>query len=266
MAPPFRPKHARPAGGRQGARRPDGPPPHRPGDIDEAVLYGVHPVVEALKNPQRRHRRLLATENGLRRLQEQIDPLPLVAAIVRPSENDRLHTPDSVHQGLYLDCEPLPSPDLDSLPDDAVVLALDQITDPHNVGAILRSAAAFAAAAVIVTIRHSPAATGVLAKSASGALEHVPLIAVRNLGDALDSLGKRGFLRVGFDSDGDVSLDDVALRRPLVMVMGAEGKGLRQRSRELCDHVARLEVPGAITSLNVSNATAIALYAASRRR
>ena len=114
--------------------------------------------------------------------------------------------------------------------------------------------------------RHSPAATGVLAKSASGALEHVPLIAVRNLGDALDTLGKRGFLRVGFDSDGDVSLDDVALRRPLVMVMGAEGKGLRQRSRELCDHVARLEVPGTITSLNVSNATAIALYAASRRR
>ena len=265
MAPPFRPKHARPAGGRQGARRSDGPPPHRPGDIDEAVLYGVHPVVEALKNPQRRHRRLLATENGLRRLQEQIDPLPLEAEIVRPSEIDRLLTPDSVHQGLYLVCDPLPSPDRDSLPDDAVVLALDQITDPHNVGAILRSAAAFDVKAIVTTARHSPEATGVLAKSASGALEHVPLIAVRNLGDALETLGKRGFLRVGFDSDGDVSLDDVTLRRPLVMVMGAEGKGLRQRSRELCDHVARLEVPGTITSLNVSNATAIALYAASRR-
>ncbi|MCU4182543.1 23S rRNA (guanosine(2251)-2'-O)-methyltransferase RlmB [Bosea sp. BH3] len=261
MAPPFRPKHTRPTGG----RRPDGPPPHRPGDIGEAVLYGVHPVVEALRNPQRRHRRLLATENGLRRLEELVGALPLEAQIVRPSEIDRLLTPDSVHQGLYLVCDPLPSPDLDSLPDDAVVLALDQITDPHNVGAILRSAAAFGAAAVIVTIRHSPAATGVLAKSASGALEHVPLIAVRNLGDALDTLGKRGFLRVGFDSDGDIALDEVTLRRPLVMVMGAEGKGLRQRSRELCDHVARLEVPGAITSLNVSNATAIALYVASRR-
>jgi 23S rRNA (guanosine2251-2'-O)-methyltransferase len=266
MAAPFRPKQARPAVGRAaGPRRAGGPPPHRPGDIDEAVLYGVHPVVEALRNPQRRHRRLLATENGLRRLQEVVGELPLEAEIVRPSEIDRLLTPDSVHQGLYLVCDPLPSPDLESLPDDAIVLALDQITDPHNVGAILRSAAAFGAAAVIVTIRHSPAATGVLAKSASGALEHVPLIAVRNLGDALETLGERGFLRIGFDSDGDVTLDEVALRRPLVMVMGAEGKGLRQRSRELCDHVARLEVPGAITSLNVSNATAIALYVASRR-
>jgi len=266
MAPPFRPKQARPAGGKPGgARRAGGPPPHRPGDIDEAVLFGLHPVVEALRNPQRRHRRLLATENGLRRLQEAVGALPLEPEIVRPSEIDRLLTPDSVHQGLYLLCDPLPSPELDSLADDAVVLALDQITDPHNVGAILRSAAAFGAAAVIVTIRHSPAATGVLAKSASGALEHVPLIAVRNLGDALETLSGRGFLRIGFDSDGDVALDDVALKRPLVMVMGAEGKGLRQRTRELCDHVARLEVPGAITSLNVSNATAIALYVASRR-
>ncbi|MBN9443477.1 23S rRNA (guanosine(2251)-2'-O)-methyltransferase RlmB [Bosea sp. (in: a-proteobacteria)] len=268
MAPPFRPKQARPAGNRPGghARRAGAPPPHRPGDIDEAVLYGVHPVVEALRNPHRRFRRLLATENALRRLREEIGDLPVEAELVRPSEIDRLLTPDSVHQGLYLVCEPLPSLDLDSLPDDAVVLALDQITDPHNVGAILRSAAAFGAAAVIVTIRHSPAATGVLAKSASGALEHVPLVTVRNLGDALETLGKRGFLRLGFDSEGDVALEEVALRRPLVMVMGAEGKGLRQRTRELCDHVARLEVPGAITSLNVSNATAIALYAASRRR
>ncbi len=268
MAPPFHPKQARPAGHRPGgpARRAGAPPPHRPGDIDEAVLYGVHPVVEALRNPHRRFRRLLATENALRRLREEIGDLPVEAELVRPSEIDRLLTPDSVHQGLYLVCEPLPSLDLDSLPDDAVVLALDQITDPHNVGAILRSAAAFGAAAVIVTIRHSPAATGVLAKSASGALEHVPLVTVRNLGDALETLGKRGFLRLGFDSEGDVALEEVALRRPLVMVMGAEGKGLRQRTRELCDHVARLEVPGAITSLNVSNATAIALYAASRRR
>jgi 23S rRNA (guanosine2251-2'-O)-methyltransferase len=263
MPAPFRPKPNRP-GGR--SRRHDGPPAHRPGEIDEAVLYGVHPVVEALRNPKRRFRKLLATENGLRRLREEIGQLPLEPAIVRPSEIDRLLTPDSVHQGLYLVCDPLPSAELDDLPDDAVVLALDQITDPHNVGAILRSAAAFGAAAVIVTIRHSPAATGVLAKSASGALEHVPLIAVRNLGDALDTLGRRGFQRIGFDSDGDVAFDAVELRRPLVLVMGAEGKGLRQRSRELCDQVARLEVPGAITSLNVSNATAIALYAASRRR
>jgi 23S rRNA (guanosine2251-2'-O)-methyltransferase len=271
MPAPFRPRPDRPNPARQPwDKRPrgrdDGPPPHRPGDIDEAILYGVHPVIEALKNRKRHHRKLLATENGLKRLTDELGELPIRAEIVRPSEIDRLLTPDSVHQGLYLVCDPLPSPDLDSLPDDSIVLALDQITDPHNVGAILRSAAAFGVAAVIVTIRHSPAATGVLAKSASGALEHVALVAVRNLGDALDKLGKRGFQRLGFDSDGEVAFDDVTLTKPLVMVMGAEGKGLRQRTRELCDQVARLEAPGAITSLNVSNATAIALYAASRRR
>ena len=154
MPAPFRPKASRP-GGR--FRRSDGPPVHRPGDIDEAVLYGVHPVVEALRNPKRRFRKLLATENGLKRLEDEIGVLPIQAEIVRPSDIDHLLTPDSVHQGLYLVCDPLPSADLDALPDDAVVLALDQITDPHNVGAILRSAAAFQAAAVIVTIRHSPA-------------------------------------------------------------------------------------------------------------
>lgn len=260
MPAPFRSRSSR------GGQRDSGPPPHRPGEIDEAILYGAHPVIEALRNPARRHRKLLATENALKRLQEEIGELPIQPELVRPSQIDRLLTPDSVHQGLYLVCDPLPSPDLDSLPDDAIVLALDQITDPHNVGAILRSAAAFAVAAVIVTVRHSPAATGVLAKSASGALEHVPLVAVRNLGDALDQLGKRGFLRVGFDSEGEAPLDGITLRKPLVMVMGAEGKGLRQRTRELCDHLVRLDMPGAIKSLNVSNATAIALYAATRGR
>ena len=260
MPAPFRSRSPR------GGQRDGGPPPHRPGEIDEAILYGAHPVIEALRNPKRRHRKLLATENALRRLVEEIGELPIQPELVRPSQIDRLLTPDSVHQGLYLVCDPLPSPDLDTLPDDAIVLALDQITDPHNVGAILRSAAAFAVAAVIVTVRHSPAATGVLAKSASGALEHVPLVAVRNLGDALDQLGKRGFQRIGFDSEGEAPLDEIALRKPLVMVMGAEGKGLRQRTRELCDHLVRLDMPGAIKSLNVSNATAIALYAATRVR
>ncbi|MDP3320700.1 MAG: RNA methyltransferase substrate-binding domain-containing protein, partial [Bosea sp. (in: a-proteobacteria)] len=155
MPAPFRPKSDRDQPRREGARgdaprqtsprRADGTLHHRPGDIDEAVLYGVHPVIEALRNPKRSHRRLLATENGVKRLQEEIGDLPLEPEIVRPSEIDRLLTPDSVHQGLYLVCDPLPSPDLDSLPDDAIVLALDQITDPHNVGAILRSAAAFGA-------------------------------------------------------------------------------------------------------------------------
>ena len=158
-----------------------------------------------------------------------------------------------------------PSPALETLAPDALVVVLDQITDPHNVGAIVRSCAAFGVDAVVTTARHSPAATGVLAKSASGGLEHVPFLTVRNLAEALIALGERGFARVGFDSSGEAELGAVAARRPLALVLGAEGKGLRQRTRECCDVVARLDMPGAIKSLNVSNAAAVALYALSRR-
>jgi 23S rRNA (guanosine2251-2'-O)-methyltransferase len=200
------------------------------------VLYGAHPVVEALRNPRRRFVKFMATENALRRTVEElgiaIEALPIQPEEVRASAIDRLLTPDAVHQGLYLVCEPFPSPRLDNLPDNAMVLALDQVTDPHNVGAVMRSAAAFGVDAILVTTRHSPAFTGVLAKAASGALEHVPA---------------------------------TPLHRPLVLVMGAEGKGLRQRTRDICDVLVSLELPGAIRSLNVSNAAAIALYAAHQR-
>jgi 23S rRNA (guanosine2251-2'-O)-methyltransferase len=235
------------------------------GDADVVVLYGWHPVVEALRNGRRRMRRLLATENSARRLQETIPDLPLQPELVRPDDIGRLLEPDAVHQGLYLEADPLPSPDLDSLAADAFVLALDQITDPHNVGAIVRTAAAFDVSAILTTARHSPSATGVLAKSASGGLEHVPLLIVRNLAEALIALGERGFQRVGLDSEGDTRLDSIAVGRPAVLVLGAEGKGLRQRTRECCDVVGRLDMPGAIKSLNVSNAAAVALYALTRR-
>ena len=145
------------------------------------------------------------------------------------------------------------------------MLVLDQITDPHNVGAIFRSAAAFAANAIVTTARHSPEATGVLAKSASGALELVPLVTVQNLARGMAALKERGFLLVGLDSTGDSDLAAIALRAPLALVLGAEGKGLRQLTRETCDHVARLDLPGAIKSLNVSNAAALALYVATTR-
>jgi 23S rRNA (guanosine2251-2'-O)-methyltransferase len=257
---PGKPSNWRP-GGRPQQRR--GPPPKMAPDI--TVLYGWHPVAEALRNPTRKHHRLMATENAMRRVEEEIGPPPCPVELVRPGEIDRLLTPDAVHQGLYLECDPLPSPSLSSLGDDALVLVLDQITDPHNVGAMLRSAAAFGVDAVIVTVRHSPEATGVLAKSASGALEHVPIIAVRNLGDALLALGDEGYQRIGFDSEADEAYEDIALRRPLALVLGAEGKGLRQRTQGLCDALARLDMPGKIKSLNVSNATAIALYSAQVR-
>lgn len=252
-----------------GARRGSAPGRQRSGQDqaeDRSVLYGWHPVAEALRNPRRRHLRLLATENGARRLADEVGPLPLVPEIVRAEEITRLLEPDSLHQGLYLESDPLSGPTLDTLSDHALVLALDQITDPHNVGAIVRTAAAFGVEAVLTTARHSPSVTGVLAKAASGGLEHVPFLVVRNLAEALIELGERGFRRVGLDSEGAVSLADVSVIRPTLVVLGAEGKGLRQRTRDCCDVVARLEMPGAIKSLNVSNAAAIALYEVSRRR
>jgi 23S rRNA (guanosine2251-2'-O)-methyltransferase len=234
------------------------------GDDEVVVLYGWHPVVEALRNERRPVRRLLATENSANRLQEAVPDLRIQPELVRPHDISRLVEPDAVHQGLYLEADPLPSPTLETMPDTALVLALDQITDPHNVGAIVRTAAAFNVDAILTTARHSPSATGVLAKSASGGLEHVPFVIVRNLAEALIALGERGFQRIGLDSEGDTALDTVAVRRPLVVAVGAEGKGLRQRTKDCCDVVGRLDMPGAIKSLNVSNATAITLYALTR--
>jgi 23S rRNA (guanosine2251-2'-O)-methyltransferase len=159
----------------------------------------------------------------------------------------------------------LPVQPLDEIAPEGLVLVLDQITDPHNVGAILRSAAAFAVKAVVTTARHSPEATGVLAKSASGALDIVPLVTVQNLARALIALRDRGFMLVGLDSEGNADLSDLPLKAPLALVLGAEGKGLRQLTRETCDQLARIDLPGAIRSLNVSNAAALALYVASRK-
>jgi len=144
------------------------------------------------------------------------------------------------------------------------VLVLDQITDPHNVGAILRTAAAFAVAGVVTTARHSPETTGVLAKSASGALEFVPIVVVQNLARAVAALKERGFFILGLDSEGPVDLAKVELSAPLALVLGAEGKGLRQGTRAACDQLAHLDLPGAIKSLNVSNAAALALYVTTR--
>jgi 23S rRNA (guanosine2251-2'-O)-methyltransferase len=234
---------------------PDGP----------ALLYGWHTVKAALENPARRIRRLLATENALRRLADDGVSLPLKPELVRPDVIEARLGPDAVHQGLLVEADPLPVPSIDELGSDGVVLVLDQITDPHNVGAILRSAAAFAVKAIVTTARHSPEATGVLAKSASGALELVPIVLVQNLARGMEDLRQRGFLLVGLDSSGNADLADLALHTPVALVLGAEGKGLRQLTRSTCDRLARIDLPGEIKSLNVSNAAALGLYVASRR-
>jgi 23S rRNA (guanosine2251-2'-O)-methyltransferase len=226
------------------------------------VMYGWHTVTAALKNPARRVRKLLATENAARRLADE--GFTAKPEIVRPSAIAERLLPDAVHQGLYLETDPLPAPAIEDLPAQGVVLVLDQITDPHNVGAIFRSAAAFGATAIVTTQRHSPDATGALTKAASGALEFVPLVNVQNLARALAALKHNGFLVVGLDSSGDSDVAALPLRTPLALVLGAEGKGLRQLTKETCDHVARIELPGEIKSLNVSNAAALALYVASR--
>ncbi|MDF2810106.1 MAG: methyltransferase, TrmH family, group 3 [Microvirga sp.] len=231
---------------------------------DVAVLYGWHSVAEALRNPKRRIRRLLATENAAKRLAEEgLDPSP-AAEIVRPGVIDRLLEPDAVHQGIYAEADALPSPSLKQAAKSDLILVLDQITDPHNVGAIVRSAAALAVGAIVTTARHSPAATGVLAKSASGGLEHVPFCFVPNLARALDELKSLGVLVVGLDSEGPADLNDTELRAPLALVLGAEGKGLRQLTRQTCDVLARIDLPGKIVSLNVSNAAVLALHTARR--
>ena len=230
-----------------------------------AILYGWHTVTMALQNPQRRIRKLLLTENAARRLTEENIAARVTPEIVRPGEIDRLLTPDAVHQGLLAEADALPSPDIETLPQEGMVLVLDQITDPHNVGAILRSAAAFAVNAIVTTARHSPEATGVLAKAASGALELVPLVTVQNLARALTALNERGFMTVGLDSEGSEDISAIPLRAPLALVLGAEGKGLRQLTRETCSHVARLDMPGEIKSLNVSNAAVLALYVGATR-
>jgi 23S rRNA (guanosine2251-2'-O)-methyltransferase len=230
-----------------------------------AILYGWHTVTLALQNRARKIRRLLLTENAARRLAEENIELRITPDIVRPGEIDSLLGPDAVHQGFYAEADPLAAPDIETLAADGIVLVLDQITDPHNVGAILRSAAAFAVKAIVTTARHSPEATGVLAKSASGALELVPLVTVQNLARALTRLNERGFLTVGLDSEGAEDLSRIALRAPLALVLGAEGKGLRQLTRQTCSHLARLDMPGAIKSLNVSNAAVLALYVGASR-
>ncbi len=228
------------------------------------ILYGWHTVTAALANPARHIRRLLATENALRRLAEDGITLRITPELVRPDAIAARLTPDAVHQGLLAEADPLPSPSIEDMDPSGIVLVLDQITDPHNVGAIMRTAAAFAVAAIVTTARHSPEATGVLAKSASGALELVPIVIVQNLARALAGLKERGFLTVGLDSNAPDDLAATELRAPLALVLGAEGKGLRQLTGETCDRLARLDLPGAIKSLNVSNAAALALYVASR--
>jgi 23S rRNA (guanosine2251-2'-O)-methyltransferase len=230
---------------------------------EQVFLYGLHTVRAALDNKERKLIKLTVTQNAFARLDIGEDPsaLSFPVEFVSPPDIDKVLGPEAIHQGVMLETRPLPMRRLEALKQSPLLLVLDQVTDPHNVGAIMRSAVAFGAGAVITTQRHSPTESGVLAKSASGALELIPYIQVGNLAEALEELHRLGFQTIGLDSEGPAPLEGTFEGERVALVLGSEGKGLRQKTRETVTALARLDMPGEIKSLNVSNAAAIALYA-----
>lgn len=235
-------------------------------DPNRPRFYGRHAVYAALDNPARRLRKLYGTHEELAKI---VIPEGLTVQYGDAHDLARLVPADAPHQGLVLEVEPLEEIWLDDVLDNpdptAALMVLDQVTDPHNVGAIIRSAAAFGARALITQDRHSPPESGALARAASGALESLPWVRVVNLARALEEMAKAGFWRVGLAGEAELRLDATLGDGPVALVMGAEAEGLRHNTREHCDVLARLPITRAVESLNVSNAAAISLYAVASR-
>jgi 23S rRNA (guanosine2251-2'-O)-methyltransferase len=274
--PPFRgkpgqgPRPAKTQGGKPDSRpsRPErGERPARP-VRSENWLYGIHAVQAALANPRRKLGRLLLTRRAAELIGEE-RPDHVRVEILEMEAIGKFLPPGAVHQGAALEAAPLPAADLDALLDRPVsgrrvVLVLDQLSDPHNVGAILRSAAAFGVTAVLVQDRHAPPQSGALAKAASGALDLVPYVEVVNIARALDQLAERGFWRIAMAGDGAQPLAEAIPQGDVALVLGSEGDGIRRLVREHCEAAAFIPMPGDMESLNVSNAAAIALYELTR--
>jgi 23S rRNA (guanosine2251-2'-O)-methyltransferase len=252
-----------------------GRPPHhfqrdrkqRPSDAapgDDIEIFGLHAVEAALANPRRVIRRLQATDNAENRLAPLLAERGIKCSRINPRDLDRRLGADTVHQGVLLETVVLDVPTLADIAADTTrtgpIVVLDQVTDPHNVGAILRSSAAFGARGLVMTTRNSPRLSGVLAKAASGALEHVPVALVVNLARALAELADLGFERIGLDGEADEAIETVELGTTTALVLGAEGRGLRRLTRESCDRLCRISTRGPIGSLNVSTAAAVALH------
>jgi 23S rRNA (guanosine2251-2'-O)-methyltransferase len=264
--------HDRRRKGRQHAHsdRGGGPPRRsQPGAAKGLWLYGRHAVEAALANPRRSCHRLLATADAIARLGAAAQRAGIEVSVVEREAIDRLFGAGAVHQGLALSVAPLPAFDLRRTcapePGANVVLVLDQINDPHNLGAILRSAAAFDARAVILPARRSAELGGAVAKAASGALDLVPVVEVVNLARALEELAALGYWRVALDAAATATPDEVPAADNLALVLGAEGSGLRRLVRERCDVAVRLPIAPQMPSLNVSVACGIALYALAER-
>lgn len=252
-------------------------PVHRPSRQSEPSgasaaywLFGLHPARAAIANPNRKIRRAVITEKAQIELGSALAARRLEnVTVASPDAVARLVVPGAVHQGIALLCEPLPALDIDDAlagaPAPRLVAVLDQVTDPHNEGAILRSAAAFGLAAVIVQDRHASPESGVLAKSASGALDLIPRVSVVNIARALEELGRLGFWRIALVAEGESPFREAVTQGDMALVLGAEGAGLRRLVRERCDTAASIPMSGAMESLNVSNAAAIAFYELRRK-
>ncbi|MCW1384718.1 23S rRNA (guanosine(2251)-2'-O)-methyltransferase RlmB [Novosphingobium sp. KCTC 2891] len=241
------------------------------GSTGTVRLWGRHAIEAALTNPNRTAKKLWGTREAIQEMLDAHDaelPASLPVEYAQAADLARLVARDAPHQGLVLECLPLDDVALDEALDEAEgrpLVILDQVTDPHNVGAILRSCAAFGVAAVITQDRHAPPESGTLAKAASGALEVVPWVRVVNLARALESISEAGYWRIGLDGDGKAVFPSALPTGPVALVLGAEGEGLRHNVAQHCDSIARLPIASAIESLNVSNAAAIALYAVATR-
>lgn len=239
------------------------------GGDDKPVLFGLHAVEAALNNPNRTILKLYLTENAERRITEAVAARGVEVTSVSPRDLDKRLGADTVHQGVLLEAEPLIEPGLDEMiaaAGDGPLVVLDQVTDPHNVGAVLRSAAVFGACGLIMTRRNSPPLAGVLAKSASGALEKVPIHLATNLSRAIASLRDGGVLVLGLDGQADEALESQPLSGPLAFAFGAEGKGLRQLTAQNCTTLCTITTSDQLHSLNVSNAAAVTLHTALMRR
>jgi 23S rRNA (guanosine2251-2'-O)-methyltransferase len=234
------------------------------GSPNRPRFWGKHAVAAALDNPERKVLRAWATRDASEFMQF---PKEVQVTLAEAPDLGRLVPNDAPHQGIVIEVEPLEDAWLDDLladaPERAVLLVLDQVTDPHNVGAILRSAAAFGAVGIVTQDRHSPPESGALAKAASGALERVPWVRVVNLARALEQIGEAGFWRIGLAGEAEADLKSALGPPRVALVLGAEGAGMRQNTREHCDALARLPIADSMESLNVSNSAAVALYAAS---
>jgi 23S rRNA (guanosine2251-2'-O)-methyltransferase len=257
---------------RRGVRKPHQKlRPHRsaPQLREEGLIWGIHAVEAALANPRRQVIKLCLTDNAERRLHQTLAARQLAHERVLPKDLDRRLGAETVHQGALLETTALAEPSLADLAHSSggrPIVMLDQVTDPHNVGAILRSAAVFGAAGLVMTRRHSPPLAGALAKSASGALELVPVALVQNLARAMAELKELGVAIVGLDGEAPDRIEEATWPEHVALVLGAEGKGLRQLTRESCDRLCCIASDGPIASINVSNAAAIALHLAAARR